>query len=184
MSAPELSRPLRLDQIGVGESKVDVRADAAERAALAKRFGIVSVDRLEAQFALHRDAAGVVARGHVSGTVVQACVVTDEPLAVRIEEDFAIRFVPEPSQGAAGDDELELSEGECDTVFYTGGSIDLGEATAETLALGLDAYPRSPNAAAALREAGVISEEEAKQQAQAAGPFGGLAALKDKLGKN
>lgn len=181
---PELSRPLRLDQIGAGESKVEVHAGPEERAALARRFQIVSVDRLEAHFALRRDASGVVATGHLSGSVVQACVVTDEPLAVRIEEDFAIRFVPEPSDGAAGDDELELSEDECDTVFYTGGTIDVGEAAAETLALGLDPYPRSPNAAGALREAGVISEEEAKQLAQEAGPFGGLAALKDKLDKN
>ena len=82
-----------------------------------------------------------------------------------------------------GEDEFELSEDECDTVFYTGGTIDLGEAAAETLALGLDPYPRSPNAAAALREAGVISEDEAKAQAEASGPFGGLAALRDKLGK-
>lgn len=184
MSTPELSRPLRLDQIGAGESKVEIRAEAEERAALAKRFGIVSVDRLEAQFALRRETAGVVARGHVSGNVVQACVVTDEPLPVRIEEDFAIRFLPEPRENAAGDDELELSEDECDTVFYTGGSIDLGEAASETLALGLDPYPRSPNAAAALREAGVISEEEVRQQAQQAGPFGGLAALKDQFGKH
>ena len=181
---PELSRPLRLDQIGAGESKVDIQAEPKERAALARRFDIVSVERLEAQFTLRRDAAGVVARGHVSGAVTQACIVTDEPLPVRIEEDFAIRFVPEPADGAAGDDESELSADECDTVFYTGGTIDLGEAAAETLALGLDPYPRSPNAAAALREAGVISEEEAKRRAAEAGPFGGLSALKDKLGKN
>ena len=52
-------------------------------------------------------------------------------------------------------DEIELSEDDCDTVFYTGGAIDLGEAAAETLALALDPFPRSPGAAAALREAGV-----------------------------
>lgn len=181
---PELSRPLRLDQIGAGESKVEVRAEPEERAALARRFGIVAVDRLEAAFTLHKDASGVIARGHVSGSVVQACVVTDEPLPVRVEEDVAIRFVPEPADGAAGEDEHELSGDELDTIFYTGGTVDLGEAAAETLALGLDPYPRSLNAAAVLREAGVISEEEARKKAEASGPFGGLAALKDKLGKN
>jgi uncharacterized protein YutE (UPF0331/DUF86 family) len=61
-----------------------------------------------------------------------------------------------------------------DTVFYSGGAIDLGEAAAETLALALDPFPRSPAAAAALKEAGVLSEEEA-------GPFGALAGLRDKL---
>lgn len=183
-TTPELSRPLRLDKIGAGQSKIEIHAEAEERVALARRFGIVSVERLDAQFTLHRDATGVVARGHVSGAVIQACVVTDEPLPVRIEEDFAIRFLPEPADGAAGEDEYELSEDDCDTVFYTGGTLDLGEAAAETLALGLDPYPRSPNAAAVLREAGVLSEEEAKRAAEESGPFGGLAALKDKLNKN
>ena len=44
------------------------------------------------------------------------------------------------------------------------------------MALALDPFPRGPNAAAALREAGVISEEEAK-------PLGALAGLKAQLEK-
>ena len=98
-------------------------------------------------------------------------MVTAAPLPAQVEEDFAILFLPEPGEGA---DEVELSEEECDTVFYTGGAVDLGEAAAETLALALDPFPRSPDAEAALKAAGVLSEEEA-------GPFGALAALKDKL---
>jgi uncharacterized metal-binding protein YceD (DUF177 family) len=177
---PEFSRPHRLDQIGAGEAQVDVAANPEERAALARRFGLKAVDRIEARFVLRRDAAGVVARGHLSGAVTQACVVTDEPLPASIEEDFAIRFVPEPEEGEAID-EVELSEDECDTVFYSGSAIDLGEAAAETLALALDPFPRSPSAAEALKEAGVLSEEDATKLAQESGPFGGLAALKDKL---
>jgi hypothetical protein len=59
-------------------------------------------------------------------------------------------------------------------MFHDGQAIDLGAAIADSLALVLDPYPRSPRAADALREAGVISEEEA-------GPFAALAALKGKL---
>ena len=40
-------------------------------------------------------------------------------------------------------------------------AIDLGAALADTLALALDPYPRSPSAEAALKEAGVLSEEQA-----------------------
>ncbi|NWN13490.1 hypothetical protein GY655_27460, partial [Escherichia coli] len=69
-------------------------------------------------------------------------------------------------------------------VFYSGGAIDLGEAAAETLALALDPYPRSPAAEAALRDAGVISEEEATRLAEESGPFGGLAGLRGKLGES
>jgi len=165
---PEFSRPQRLDTIGAGESRVSVEADTAERAALARRFGLIAIDRLAADYAIRRDAAGIVARGHLSGAVVQPCSVTGDRVPAKIEEDFAIRFVPE---GGGNDDEVELSEDDCDTVFYSGGAIDLGEAAAETLALALDPFPRSPGAEAALREAGVLGEEEA-------GPFAALAKLR------
>ena len=70
----------------------------------------------------------------------------------------------------------ELGEGDLDTIFHDGSAIDLGSAIADTLALSLDPYPRSAGADAALKEAGVLTEEEAS-------PFAALAALKEKLGK-
>jgi len=175
---PEFARPHRLDQIGAAESSVAIEASPEERTALARRFDLVAIDSLGARFALRRDAIGVQARGHLSAAVTQSCGVTGDPLPATIEEDFAIRFLPEPSEDES-QDEVELAEEDLDTVFYTGGAIDLGEAAAETLALALDPFPRSPSAAAALREAGVISEDD-----EAAAPLSPLAAaLKDKLGK-
>nr|WP_294809598.1 DUF177 domain-containing protein [uncultured Sphingomonas sp.] len=172
---PEFPRPHRLDQIGTGESNLAIEADETECAALARRFDLVALDHLAANFVLRRDAAGVRASGHLSAAVTQSCGVTGEPLPAKIEEDFAIRFLPEPTEDESHD-EIELAEEDLDTVFYTGSALDLGEAAAETLALVLDPFPRSPNAAEVLKQAGVISEEEA-------GPFGVLAALKDKLGR-
>jgi uncharacterized metal-binding protein YceD (DUF177 family) len=180
MIQSEFNRPQRLDTIGAGESQVHVEAEPAERTALAARFGLKAIDSLAADYAIRRDAQGIVATGHLSARVVQACVITDDPVPAAIEEDFAIRFLPEDD--GTSDDEVELSEDECDIVFYSGGAIDLGEAAAETLALALDPYPRSPAAEAALRDAGVISEEEAQKLAEESGPFGGLASLRDKLG--
>jgi uncharacterized metal-binding protein YceD (DUF177 family) len=177
----EFARPQRLDRIGAGESSISIAADPDERAALAARFGLLAIERLETGYALRRDAAGIRATGHLSAAVIQACVVTGDPVPATVEEDFDLRFVPEPAEGA---DEVELSEDECDTVFFTGGAIDLGEAAAETLALALDPFPRSPAAAEALKKAGVLSEEDVEATKQeSAGPFGALAALKGKLGK-
>ena len=161
---------MRLDAIGAGEQHVDVEADAGERAALARRFGLIAVDRLSASFAVRRDATGVFARGTLSGAVVQACSVTGEPVPARVEEAFELRFLPEPGEAA---DEIELDADDCDTIFYRGGAIDLGEAAAETLALALDPFPRSPGADAALRKAGVLSEED-----DPTGPFAALAKLR------
>lgn len=172
MTAPEFSRPERADAIGDGERHVDIAADAAERAALAARFDLLGVERLEAHFRVRRDAAGIVAHGRVAAAVVQACSVTDEPLPVAIDETVALRFVVGDPQV----DEIELDADALDTVAYDGAAIDLGEAAAETMALALDPFPRGPNAAAALKAAGVLSEEEAK-------PAGALAGLKAVLEK-
>ncbi|WP_339467729.1 DUF177 domain-containing protein, partial [Pseudomonas lurida] len=156
MTTPEFSRLERIDTIGEGARSVSITADATERAALAERFGLLAVDRLEATFRVQRDAAGVVARGEVRASLVQACSVTEEPLPVTVSEDVALRFVTE--QEAAAEEEIELDLDALDTMPYDGAAIDLGEAAAETMALALDPFPRGPNAAAALRAAGVISE--------------------------
>lgn len=173
MTAPEFSRLRRLDTLGDREEPVHVAADADERRRLAGRFGLLALDRLEADYRLTRSGDTVMATGTLSADAVQPCSVTGDPVPARIATDFTIRFVPETP--AEPDTEVELDEDDCDTVFYQGGAIDLGEAAAETFALALDPYPRSPGAAAALRDAGVLGEGEA-------GPFGGLAAFKAKLG--
>ena len=168
---PEFSHPVRLDHIGAGDTDIAISAGAEERAALARRFGLLSLDRLDARFRLRRDAAGVIAVGEVTGDAVQPCIASAEPVPAAIRESVQLRFVPE---GTAEGDEIELDDQSADTVFYAGGAIDLGEAAAETLALALPPYPRSPHADTVLRDAGVLREEEA-------GPFSKLAALKDRL---
>ena len=154
---PEFSRPERLDTIGERDRSVTFAATPEERRKLAARFAILSVDLLEAHFTIRRDTSGIVAKGHVTAKVVQACSVTDEPLTATIDEPVALRFV---DNFGAVDGEIELSDDALDTVPIDGGAVDLGEAAAETLALALDPFPRGPNAAAALRAAGVISEDE------------------------
>ncbi|WP_375398384.1 DUF177 domain-containing protein [uncultured Sphingomonas sp.] len=167
----EFSRPVRIETLGEGERAIEIAADATECAALAERFGLLAVDRLEARFAVRREAGAIAATGQVTATLVQACSVTGDPLPATVDEEVALRFVDDD---AATGDEIELTDDDLDVIAYDGGAIDLGEAAAETMALALDPFPRGPRAAHALREAGVIGEEEA-------GPFGALAGLKDKL---
>ena len=142
MSAPEFSRLERIDTIGAGERTAVISAEPAECTALAARFGLLSVTRLSATFDIKRDAAGIVARGTVSAAVVQACSVTDDPLPVTIAEEVALRFVTE--QEAAAEEEIELDLDALDTMPYDGAAIDLGEAAAETMALGARSFPARP----------------------------------------
>ncbi|MEO5938855.1 MAG: DUF177 domain-containing protein [Sphingomonas sp.] len=170
MSAPEFSRPERIDTIGEPRT-VTIEAGAQERAALAKRFDLVGIDRLAGEFAIRREASGIAVEGRVTAALTQACSVTGDPLPAKIDEPVALRFVA--ASDAAGD-EVELGDADLDVVPYDGSAIDLGEAAAETMALALDPFPRGPGAEAALNAAGVISEDEAR-------PLSALAGLKDKL---
>ena len=174
MSDPELSRPVRADTIGTAPRVVDVEADDSERLALARRFGLGAIERLQAQVSVVRAEPDILVTGTLSANVTQSCVVTGEPVQAGVDESFAIRFRLEPLAGAP-EEEVELGDEELDVMFHDGAMVDVGEAVAQTLALNLDPYPRAAEAGEALKLAGVKSEGEA-------GPFGGLAALKDKLG--
>ena len=166
----DFAHRLTLDRIRDGE-RIDLNADDAERRAIAERLDLASLERLEAHASLAVDGEKVRACGRVAASLEQRCVVTGEPVAAHVDEPFEIAFVPEPR---VGDEEVELRPEDCDVVFHDGATIDLGSAIADTLALSLDPYPRSASAEAALREAGVLSEEEA-------GPFAALAQLKKGL---
>lgn len=170
---PEFSRSERIDTIGAVPRPVEVEADEAERAALAARFGLIAIHRLVARLAVRREGNAILADGQVEGDVIQACSVTDEPIPVAVAESVALRFAEETD----AEGEIELSEDALDTIPIENGAIDLGEAAAETLALALDPFPRAPGAAKALREAGVIGEDEVR-------PFNAFADLKAKLAGN
>lgn len=173
--ANEFSRPVRVETIGLSPHALRIEADAAERAALARRFALSAIEHLSAELSLSCSGEIVQATGRVQAQVTQSCVASGKPVAATIDEPFNILFTP-PHEGQRSEEEIELSAADCDMVFYEGGSIDLGEAVAETLSLSLDPWPRAPGADAALRDAGVKSEAEA-------GPFAALAGLKDKLRK-
>ena len=147
-----------------------LEAGEAERAALAERFGLVSIGRLEADIELTAEGPAVDATGTLIAEIVQSCAVTGDDLPVSISEPIAFRFVPEGAP-AHPDEEIELDAGELDEIPYEGSSFDLGEAVAESLALAIDPYATGSNADALRKEAGLLDEGSA-------GPFAALAALK------
>ena len=165
----EFVHRLQLDQIRGGD-RIDINANSGELSAIASRLRLLSLDRLDAHAVLARDGERVTATGRLKASLSQACVATGEPVAEHVDEAFNLSFVPAPTV----EEELELDADQLDTIFHDGASIDLGTAIADTLALAVDPYPRSATADAALRDAGVLTEEQV-------GPFAALAALKGKL---
>jgi len=172
MTNPEFSRPVRAEQITRLGETTQIVADEAERIALARRFRLAGLERLEADYGLTQEGETILARGRVRATLAQPCVATGVPVPETIDTEFALRFVVESEDMPEGE-ELELDAEDVDTIGYDGQVIDMGEAVAETMALAMTPYPRSPEADAILKEAGVVSEEQA-------GPFAALLALKDR----
>jgi uncharacterized metal-binding protein YceD (DUF177 family) len=132
--APEFSRPVRIDQIARHAQGVTIAADASEREALARRFNLLALDRLEADYAMSEENGAIVARGRVRAELAQPCVATGVAVPEKIDTDFLLRFVAESVEAAEGE-ELEIDSEDCDVIGFDGQMIDMGEAVAETVVL-------------------------------------------------
>lgn len=146
LQAPPEGEFLRPFDVRQCEGKhVQLVATESERAALARRFDIVRVDRLEADLVLTRQSRDVAVSGTMRADIVQACAVSAEDLPVTVEEAIALRFVP-AVQRSAPDEEIELAAEELDEIEYEGTQIDVGEAVAQSLALAIDPFLTGPQA--------------------------------------
>jgi uncharacterized metal-binding protein YceD (DUF177 family) len=170
---PEFSRPIAADQIGPQETVREISANAADCARLAERFGLLALDRLAATLWLRRGRAGLVqVRGHLEAEVVQACVVTLEPVRSQLKEDFTLAF---GGVRAVPHGEVVIGLGEEDPAEeLTDGRIDLGEVVAQQLAVALDPYPRAPGASDRFEP----SDEERSAAKGGNAPFAALDALR------
>lgn len=169
MTASEFSRPIDVRQ---AEGKqVSLSANEQERAALTERFGLVRIDRLEADITLKHEGKAVNAKGMLTAEIVQSCAVSAEDLPVSIQEELSFRFVPKAPHRP--DEEVELDAEDCDEIEYSGASFDLGEAVAQGLALAIDPFAVGPEADRTRQKAGLLDQE-------ASGPFAALAELKKK----
>jgi hypothetical protein len=147
----------------------DFVADESVRAAVARVAELRELPRLVANFKVtRRGSGGLHVSGQVSATVGQSCVVTLEPLTSEIEEAINLVFVPQrpatPDQPEAeGSRDVKWNEPEP----LIGGVVDLGALATEFLILGLNPYPRKPDAVF----------EAPKDGKADAGPFAALAKL-------
>jgi uncharacterized metal-binding protein YceD (DUF177 family) len=174
---PEFSRIVLVDQVPSRGMEMPIEANAAECAALARRFDLRSIEALSARLHLKAMAGGTIFRvgGHISARVVQTCVVTLEPIPATVEEDFDMTFGGQEDDDEGG--ELDLSFDDTDPPEpLADGGIDVGEAVAEHLALALDPFPRKAGAA-------FIEPPEAPiEEAEKPNPFAVLEQLRQKKG--
>ncbi len=163
-SGAEFARPVPLDQIAERVRVVEISASEGERRALAERFGLVALKRLEARVRLSRSGVFYRVEADWEADVVQACVVTLEPLENHLADHLVERYGPTDRQEV----EIDLDPETDDVEEIEGGAIDVGEAVAQALSLTLDPYPRKPGVTAA-----IPGEKEGRE-----GPFAALSRLK------
>lgn len=164
---PEFSRPFSLETLGHDAVTRHLEASPAECAALAKRFGLIALERLEANVTLRWRAGGqLTLEGRLKAAVVQRCVVSLEPVPQQIDEPIRLTYSRHAeAEAAAGDEESGFDADAPDPLQP--GDLDLGEEVAQALSLALDPYPRAPGATLA---AGGGADETS--------PFAALKALK------
>ena len=122
--------------------RIDLVATEAEARAIAKRLGLVWIERLEAHCALIGWQGQAGDPRHAAGSR-RRWPKAASPAASRCRPMSTKRSncISSPSPAAVPDDEIELSGDELDVIFHDGSAIELGEAIADTLALSLDPYP-------------------------------------------
>jgi uncharacterized metal-binding protein YceD (DUF177 family) len=161
---PEFSRPVPLTRLGAEPFRQEIAATEIERAALARRFELVSLDRLAATVELVREGGGtILLRAEFTAAFAQTCIVTLDPVPGAVEASFALRYGPpdsEPENPAPSDDDPAFEP-------LTGEAIDIGEAVAQEFSLALPPLPRAE---------GAVVETEA-EPSPADGPFAALARL-------
>jgi uncharacterized metal-binding protein YceD (DUF177 family) len=166
---------------------VSVEATPAECAALCRRFGLEDLRGLSARLRIERartrdGARATRVRASFNAQVVQNCVVTLEPFAVHVADDFELYFVPS-AEMPDGEDSMSPDGPEP----LTAPVIDLGELVAQHLALALDPYPRRPEAIAETQvdsadAADATDATDAPEMAAGANnPFAILGQLKHKM---
>jgi uncharacterized metal-binding protein YceD (DUF177 family) len=166
------SHPISIDDVSERGIHVDLVADEATRAEMARVAGLRDLPRLSASFDVTREGdAAVRIVGEVSAAVGQNCVVTLEPLESDVREAIDLLFTSRAERSIADSEgKITLDFSDPDPVEpVREGAVDLAAIATEFFLLGIDPYPRKEGA---VFEAPKVPEDPTKH------PFAALEALK------
>jgi uncharacterized metal-binding protein YceD (DUF177 family) len=178
----EIERVVDLDRMGAGSAALEVAATEDERSALARRFGFLGLPAFSARVTVDRRTGGqVVVEGRLRGKIVQACILTLDPVTQELDEAFRIVFKQDLAEDRDPESGEALVSAQVDAPEpLPGNLLDIGEIVAEQLSLAADPYPRRPgvkleDVLPKPRQSGRQARNEQRRH-----PFAGLAALRDK----
>ncbi len=139
------SHLFNLETLGEKPKLFHIVPDSAARAALAARFGLLSIDRLVAELVVERVGGRelVAVQGKIEAEIAQSCVISGVPVAARVDEAVSDRFgqmVEEVGEVEFSVDDVDPPEAIIDD------AIDLGELIAQYIGVAIEPYPRAPGA--------------------------------------
>jgi uncharacterized metal-binding protein YceD (DUF177 family) len=171
----EFSRIFQVRKIPTDGLTATLVATPEECVALARRMGVLACENVRAELTLAKSDQDrrVDATGRLTANVVQACVVTLEPVSESIDEPLELLFLEESLIENVPDAEITVEDLLDDAPIpdpIVRGYFDIGAVIAEHLALALDPYPRRADA---IFNAPETPDDEPKR----ANPFAALRVL-------
>jgi len=145
------SVPIAVEQIPDTGLHRDIEASAATRAAMAELGGLREILSASAALDVTPKSGGRVhVEGRIRARIGQTCVVTLDPIESDIDEPIDLIFAPPeqiPEMAALVDEAAESAVEIPDPPEpIVNGVIDLGRLATDALFLGVDPYPRKPDA--------------------------------------
>jgi uncharacterized metal-binding protein YceD (DUF177 family) len=169
---PVLSLKQVLTDLAAAGRDIKLSATPDERKRIASALGVVEIPKLTATLLLESTRKGARLSGEIAAEVVQACIVTLEPVTQHIAEDITVEFAHADSEPAAHESVEIDPEAPDPPDPIIGGVIDIGKSVEEHLALALDPYPRAQNAE-------IPADYRATKMTPSQSPFSALEALRD-----
>jgi uncharacterized metal-binding protein YceD (DUF177 family) len=172
---PVISRTVDVAMIGAAAATKRLELGEHERTLLASALGLLDIHALTVEIELRRDRERMVhLDGRLTAEIVQACVVSLEPVRQTIDEPIALRFVEDDSGAQAKPGTVDIAlAGDDPPEVLSGSLIDLGPVMVEHFLLAIDPYPRAPGAEP--------PENPARERAETLdSPFSALAPLAER----
>ncbi len=141
-----ISKIYNLGRLGQAGDDVSIEANDEERAAIAKEVGVLAVPKFGARVTVKKTGPNHFTLGfHLSAEIVQACVVTLEPLVARIEKDFTrdLHLAPYLRRTAEKEIVLDASEDDAPEEIESP-HYELTGPLMEEFVLAIAPYPRAP----------------------------------------
>lgn len=169
------SVPVRLDDGSEQERHIVLEANAEVREALTRSLGLRGLPHVTAEFDIKPQGREWHVTGLVSASVEQICVVTLEPMTSLVREPVDITYSIDATPPAEDERPVQghLADSPEPPEPLVDGTADFGALATEFLALGIDPYPRKPDA--------VFEPPAAADPGEH--PFASLASLKRPPGK-